>query len=55
MYFYTFHELMNINEINGQREFYSIIRNERTELDDRMKMMLHSGVIKGLHTYQYEI
>ena len=53
-FLYRLGVIMNINELNGQREFYSIIRNERTELDDRMKMMLHSGVIKGLHTYQNE-
>jgi len=53
-FLYRLGVIMNINEMNGQREFYSIIRNERTELDDRMKMMLHSGIIKGLHTYQNE-
>lgn len=42
--------IMKINEINGQREFYSIIRNERTELNERLKMMFNSGIIKGLHT-----
>jgi hypothetical protein len=53
-FLYRLGVIMNINEINGQREFYSIIRNERTELDERLKMMLHSGIIKGLHTYEYE-
>ena len=46
---------MNINQVNGQTEYFSIIRNERTELDERMKMKLHSGIIKGLNTYDHEI
>jgi hypothetical protein len=43
--------LYNVNINKGTREFYSIIRNERSELDDNMKMQLHSGILKGLHTY----
>jgi hypothetical protein len=53
-FLYRLGVIMNVNENSDQREIYSIIRNERTELDDRMNMMLHSGVIKGLHTYQTE-
>jgi hypothetical protein len=53
-FLYRLGVIMNINEINGQREFFSIIRNERTELDDNLKMMLHSGIIKGLNTYEYD-
>ena len=54
-FLYRLGVIMNINDVNTRREVYSIIRNERTELDDRMKMMLHAGIIKGLHTYQYEV
>lgn len=54
-FLYRLGVIMNINETNGQREIFSIIRNERTELDDNLKMMLHSGVIKGLNTYEYDL
>lgn len=54
-FLYRLGVIMNINDVNGQREIFSIIRNERTELDERMKMMLHSGLIKGLHTFEYEL
>jgi hypothetical protein len=53
-FLYTLGVISNINYANGERELYSIIRNERTQLDDNLKMILHSGLIKGLHTYQYD-
>ena len=54
-FLYRLGVIMNINQVNGQTEYFSIIRNERTELDERMKMKLHSGIIKGLNTYDHEI
>lgn len=53
-YLYSLGVISNINYANGNREIYSIIRNERTQLDDSLKMIIHSGLIKGLNTYQYE-
>ena len=53
-FLYRLGVIMNINQVNGQTEYFSIIRNERTELDERMKMKLHSGIIKGLNTYDHE-
>ena len=52
-YLYSLGVLMNINYVKGGREFYSIIRNERTQLDENLKMMLHSGLLKGLSTIKY--
>ena len=31
-------------------EYKGVVR----ELDDNLKMMLHSGIIKGLNTYEYD-
>lgn len=53
-FLYRLGVISNINHKNGKREVFSIIRNERTELNDSMNMILHSGIIKGLHTYEYE-
>lgn len=53
-YLYSLGVISNINFANGTRELYSIIRNERTQLDDSLKMIIHSGLIKGLNTYQYD-
>lgn len=52
-YLYSLGVISNVNYANGERELYSIIRNERTQLDDSLQMILHSGIIKGLSTYQY--
>lgn len=54
-YLYSLGVISNINYVDGSRELYSIIRNERTQLDESLKMILHSGLIKGLNTYKYEI
>lgn len=53
-FLYSLGIISNVNYANGERELYSIIRNERTQLDDTLKMVLHSGLIKGLSTYQYD-
>lgn len=53
-YLYSLGVIYNINMTNSKRELYSIIRNERTQLDDSLKMIIHSGLIKGLNTYQYD-
>lgn len=54
-YLYRLGVIMNVNQVNNHTEIYSIIRNERTELDERMKMKLHYGIIKGLNTYENDL
>ena len=53
-FLYKLGVINNINIYKGKSEVFSVIRNERTELNDTLKMVLHPGVIKGLHTYEYD-
>lgn len=44
--------IFNVNVINQrQKEYFSIIRNEQSTFDKRMKMLIHPGIQKGLHFY----
>lgn len=51
-YLYELGIIQNINFTQSRTEFYSIIRNEKSNYEPRMKAELHSGLIKGLHTYR---
>ena len=51
-YLYELGMIQNINFSSSRIEFYSIIRNEKSNYDSKMEAVLHSGLIKGLHTYR---
>ncbi len=52
-YLYDLGIVYNIN-FSSRVEFFSIIRNEKSNYDPKLKAVLHSGLIKGLHTYHYD-
>lgn len=49
-YLYELGIIYNIN-FSSRVEFFSIIRNEKSNYEPKMKAVLHSGLIKGLHTF----
>ena len=51
-YLYELGIIMNANISNNRTEYYSIIRNEKSSYEPQMQAVLHSGLIKGLHTYR---
>jgi hypothetical protein len=51
-YLYELGIIQNINFSKSRVEFYSIIRNEKSNYEPRMKAELHSGLIKGLYTFR---
>ncbi|KAA9340109.1 P-loop ATPase, Sll1717 family [Adhaeribacter soli] len=51
-YLYELGIIQNINTIDNRTELYSIIRNEKSSYEPRMKAILHSGLVKGLHTFR---
>lgn len=51
-YLYDLGIIMNINTNGLRTDIYSIIRNERSAYDPRIKAVLHSGLIKGLYTFR---
>ncbi|WP_299157045.1 hypothetical protein [uncultured Christiangramia sp.] len=51
-YLYELGIIQNINFSKSRTEFYSIIRNEKSTYEPTMKAELHSGLIKGLHTFR---
>lgn len=51
-YLYELGMIMNVNISDSRTEFYSIIRNEKSSFEPRMKAVLHAGLIKGLHTFR---
>lgn len=53
-FLYNLGVLNNINFQRGKKEVFSVIRNERTEINESLKMVLHPGLIKGLHTFEYD-
>lgn len=51
-YLYELGIIMNINTKNSKTDIYSIIRNEKSSYEPRIKAVLHSGLIKGLYTFR---
>lgn len=51
-YLYELGIIQNVNFSGGKMEYYSIIRNEKSKYEPRKKAVLHSGLIKGLHTFK---
>ncbi|WP_289024411.1 hypothetical protein [uncultured Salegentibacter sp.] len=51
-YLYELGIIQNINFSKSRVEFYSIIRNEKSSYEPKMKAELHSGLIKGLYTFR---
>lgn len=44
--------ICNVNTKSPRNEYFSITRNEQSLFNKEMKMMLHPGFKKGLHTYR---
>lgn len=53
-YLYSLGIIQNINFTDRRTEFFSIIRNEKSNYEPKLKAVLHSGLIKGLHTFYRE-
>lgn len=51
-YLYSLGIIQNINSSDNRTEYFSIIRNERSSYEPRLKAVLHSGLLKGLYTFQ---
>ncbi len=52
-YLYELGIISNIN-FSSRVELFSIIRNEKSSYEPKMKAILHSGLLKGLHTFYDE-
>ena len=50
-YLYSLGIIQNVNFADERTEFFSIIRNEKSNYEPRLKAVLHSGLFKGLHTF----
>lgn len=50
-YLYSLGIIQNINFSDHRTEFFSIIRNERSNYEPKLDAVLHSGLFKGLHTF----
>lgn len=50
-YLYELGIISNIQFNKNGAGLYSIIRNEKSKYDPKMKAVIHSGIIKGLYTY----
>lgn len=50
-YLYSLGMIQNINFIENRTEYFSIIRNDKSNYEPRLKAVLHSGLIKGLYTF----
>jgi hypothetical protein len=50
-YLYDLGIVSNIQFGKNGASLYSIIRNEKSKFDPKMKAVIHSGILKGLYTY----
>lgn len=50
-YLYELGIIQNVNITKNRTEYYSIIRNEKSKYETGKDAVLHSGLIKGLHTF----
>jgi hypothetical protein len=51
-YLYSLGMIQNVNITSSRTEYFSIIRNERSRYEPKMRATLHPGIIKGLHAFE---
>lgn len=54
-YLYQFGIVLNRNRLKTHTEYYSIMRNDRSTLNRELKIQIHPGIWKGLHTSTYSL